>query len=276
MPVILLCDNGSTQPSATLQLRHLAQQLSARTSQPIHPVSLQHANRIDASQLRGKPAQVFSEFMQQQLSAGETDFILLPIFFGKSKALTSFVPDEANRLRQQYGDFSLQLAEVVYPLPAGEPLLVDVIHDHIQQTAVENKLPLQNLVLVDHGSPVPRVTEVRKHLAQQVQNRLDDATSLEQAVMERREGKEYDFNGDLLEHWLKQKAEAGAKSALVIMMFFLAGRHAGENGDIVQICDAIMQQHPGFKVAISPLITEHPTFVSILQLRLQQLVDKHH
>jgi len=274
MPVILLCDNGSTQPGATLQLRRLAQQLSEQSGQTIHPVSLQHANRIAANEIDGKPAQVFSEFMQQQLSAGETEFILLPVFFGKSKALTSFVPDEADRLRQQYGDFSLQLAEVIYPLPEGEPLLVDIIHDHIQQTAAQHNLPLQNLVLVDHGSPIPRVTEVRQHLARQVQNRLADATSLEQAVMERREGREYDFNGDLLEHWLSRKAEAGAKSALVIMMFFLPGRHAGENGDIVQICDSVMQQHPGFKVAISPLIAEHPAFVNILQLRLQGALEK--
>jgi sirohydrochlorin ferrochelatase len=274
MPVILLCDNGSTQPNATLQLRRLAQQLSAQAGQTIHPVSLQHANRIEASKLEGEPAQVFSEFMQQQLSSGETEFILLPIFFGKSKALTSFVPDEADKLRQQYGDFSLRLAEVIYPLPAGDPLLVDILHDHIQQTAARHQLPLQNLVLVDHGSPIPRVTEVRQHLAQQIQGRLADGIRLEQAVMERREGKEYDFNGELLEHWLNQKAEAGAKSALVIMMFFLAGRHAGENGDIVQICDSVMQQHPGFKVAISPLIAEHPAFVAILQLRLQQLLDE--
>lgn len=274
MPVILLCDNGSTQPNATLQLRRLAQQLSTETGQQIHPVSLQHANRIDASQLQGEPAQVFREFMQQQLSAGETEFILLPIFFGKSKALTSFVPDEADKLRQQYGDFSLRLAEVIYPLPTGEPLLVDILHDHIQQTAARHQLPLQNLVLVDHGSPIPRVTEVRQHLAQQLQDRLADGIGLDQAVMERREGKEYDFNGELLEHWLSQKAEAGAKSALVIMMFFLPGRHAGENGDIVQICDSVMQQHPDFKVAISPLIAEHPAFVSILQLRLQEALEK--
>jgi len=274
MPVILLCDNGSTQPNATLQLRRLAQQLSTETGQQIHPVSLQHANRIDASQLQGEPAQVFREFMQQQLSAGETEFILLPIFFGKSKALTSFVPDEADKLRQQYGDFSLRLAEVIYSLPTGEPLLVDIIHDHIQQIAAQHKLPLQNLVLVDHGSPIPRVTEVRQHLAQQVQHRMADGISLEQAVMERREGREYDFNGELLEHWLSRKAEAGAKSALVIMMFFLPGRHAGENGDIVQICNSVMQQHPGFKVAISPLIAEHPAFVNILQLRLQEALEK--
>ncbi|HEY9201881.1 MAG TPA: CbiX/SirB N-terminal domain-containing protein [Gammaproteobacteria bacterium] len=274
MPVILLCDNGSTQPGATLQLRRLAQQLSEQSGQTIHPVSLQHANRIAANEIDGKPAQVFSEFMQQQLSAGVTEFILLPVFFGKSKALTSFVPDEADKLRQQYGDFSLQLAEVIYPLPEGEPLLVDIIHDHIQQTAAQHNLPLQNLVLVDHGSPIPRVTEVRQDLTQRVQSRLADGTRLEQAVMERREGKEYDFNGDLLEHWLSQKAEVGANTALVIMMFFLPGRHAGENGDIVQICDSVMQQHPGFKVAISPLIAEHPAFVNILQLRLQEALEK--
>lgn len=92
MPVILLCDNGSTQPNATLQLRRLAQLLSQQSDQTIHPVSLQHANRIEASKLEGEPAQVFSEFMQQQLSAGETEFILLPIFLARARPSPRLFP----------------------------------------------------------------------------------------------------------------------------------------------------------------------------------------
>ena len=87
-------------------------------------------------------------------------------------------------------------------------------------------------MLVDHGSPVPRVTDVRKHLANSVQKKLPAEVTLEQAVMERREGPEYDFNGQLLEHWLLDKAASGESSALVIMMFFLPGRHAGENREM--------------------------------------------
>jgi sirohydrochlorin ferrochelatase len=268
MAVILLCDNGSVRANATLQLRQLANNLGEKTGHHIHAVSFKHADRIATAQLHGMPAQVFRGFMTEQLTQGQRDFLLLPLFFGNSKALTSFVPDEVTALKQKFGAFELAIAEVIYPLPQGEPLLTDIIYDHIHDTADKHHLPLKNLVLVDHGSPIPRVTEVRKHLAQTVQQKLPAGCQLEQAVMERREGKEYDFNGALLEDWLTNKAQAGETSAIVILMFFLAGRHAGEGGDIVEICNTVMDRNPGFKVAISPLITEHPDFVSILQQRL--------
>ncbi len=268
MSVILLCDNGSTRPNATLQLRKLASQLSKQTGHTIHPVSLQHANKIAEDDLNGVPAQVFTGFLEEKLAEGETEFVLLPLFFGESKALTKFVPDETALLKQKYGDFSLKIADVVYPLPDGEPLLTEIICDHIYQTADRDNYPQKNVVLVDHGSPLPSVTQVRLHLAQTVQEKLGADIHIEQAVMERREGKEYDFNGDLLEQWLTSKAEAGEKSALVILMFFLPGRHAGEGGDIEEICHAVMDKYPDFKVAVSQLITEHEKFISILASRI--------
>jgi sirohydrochlorin ferrochelatase len=272
MAVIMLCDNGSVRANATLQLRRLAKGLGEKTGHPVHAVSFKHANRIAVEEIDGIPAQVFRSFMTEQLAQGQRDFILLPLFFGNSKALTSFVPDEVAALTEKFGEFKLAIAEVIYPLPQGEPLLTAIIYDHIHDTASKHNLPLQNLVLVDHGSPVPRVTEVRKHLAQTVQQKLPADCQLEQAVMERREGKEYDFNGALLQDWLTEKAQAGERSAIVILMFFLAGRHAGEGGDIVDICNTVMEQNPGFKVAISPLITEHPDFVAILQKRLRDMM----
>lgn len=268
MPVILLCDNGSTRAAATLQLRNLTTELSKKSNHTIHPVSLQHANRIPAEELGGTPAHIFHEFMTQQLSQEQREFILLPLFFGKSKALTSFIPDEVKRLKKQFGDFDLKVADVIYPMPEGEILLSTIIHEHIIDTTDKNNLPLKNIVLVDHGSPVQKVTAVRNHLAQKVQEKNVVNIQLEQAVMERREGKEYDFNGDLLKDWLTSKAQSSESSAVVILMFFLAGRHAGSGGDIVEICDSVMQQYPHFKIAISPLITEHPCFIDILQQRL--------
>jgi len=272
MPVILICDNGSVRPNATLQLRYLAKKLSEKTSQVIHPVSFKHADAIPAEHLNGIPAQIFRHFMTQQLSQGQRDFILLPLFFGNSRALTSFVPDEVNLLKEQYGDFKLAISEEIYPLPAGEKLLTDIIYEHVIDTGLKQHLPLKNIVLVDHGSPIPQVTEVRKHLAETVQTKLPAGCLLEQAVMERREGKEYDFNGALLKDWLTEKAQSGETSAIVILMFFLPGRHAGEGGDIIGICNSVMNEYSGFKVVISPLITENPTFLNILQNRLQDRV----
>jgi len=272
MPVILLTDNGSTRANATLKLRELATKLGLKTGFTIHPVSLQHANRIPEDALNNIPAQVFPEFMEQQLIKGNKDFILLPIFFGQSKALTKFIPDEIDSLKKKYGEFQLKIADVIYPLPEGESLLCEIIHGHITSTAEKESLGLNNVVLVDHGSPTPQVTNVRKHIAKNVQDFFSGDCNLEQAVMERREGNEYDFNGDLLEDWLKNKAQSGETSVIVVLLFFLAGRHAGKGGDIVEICESVMKEYPELKITISPLISEHPKFLSILQSRLNSVI----
>ena len=269
MPVIMLVDNGSLRANATTGLRLLAKKLGDKTSLNIHPVSLKHSDKISPDQLGGTPAQTFRNFMAQQLEKGECEFVLLPLFFGKSRALTSFVPDEIAVLKDQFGEFKLDIAETLYPLPEGEEGLVDIIYDHV----ISSTKPLKNIVLVDHGSPIPQVTAVRQHLAQSVQQKLPEGVVLEQAVMERRKGKEYDFNGDLLEHWLTQKAEAGETHVAVILMFFLPGSHAGEGGDIIEICESLMEKFPSFNISISPLISEHQKLVNILQKRLRSVLS---
>lgn len=273
MPVILLLDNGSVRASATIQLRNIADALSKASEQRIHPVSLKHANKIKPEDIENKAADIFYDFMQHQLSLGQRSFILLPLFFGRSKALTSNLAGEVTHLQQEFGEFELKIADVIYPLPDGEQYLIEIIYDHILGTAEDYKLPLENMVLVDHGSPVAAVTDVRKHLAAQVQHLLGSKACFDQAVMERRDGAEYDFNGDLLRDWLTKKAQSGEKSAIVVLLFFLPGRHAGSGGDIIEICERIKTQHPDFKIGISPLVSEHKHLVSILHSRLQSLID---
>ena len=90
MPVILLSDNGSKQAAATLELRKLSEKLSALTNSIVYPVSLQHADSISADKIDGNPAVIFIEFMKLKLLQGERRFILLPLFFGNSRALTVF------------------------------------------------------------------------------------------------------------------------------------------------------------------------------------------
>lgn len=270
MSVILLSDNGSSKAQVTLQLRKLALKLSERTGQSIYPVSLMHANRIPIEELNGVAAQIFYEFMARQLAQGQREFRLIPIFFGRSKALTTFIPEKILLLQNEYGAFEFEVCDIIYPLPMGEPMLTRIVFDHIQVTASKNQLPLNNIVLVDHGSPVARVTNVRKHLAHSVQNMIGKEVQIEQAVMERRTGSEYDFNGKLLKDWLKCKAQAGETSAVIVLLFFLPGRHAGKGGDIENICQNIMKQYPAFKIAISPLVAEHNSFADILNVRLEK------
>jgi len=266
--VILLLDNGSLQAEATKQLRQLAHALSLKSGQTIHPVSLQHADKTPLAELEGIPAQTFAVFMQQHLSQGERDFIILPLFFGESRAVTTFIPSEIATLKASFGDFKVAIADVLYPLPEGEPRLVNIIYENTLATAETHHIPLKNIVLVDHGSPVQRVTEVREHIASQIQTKF--AIQIDQAVMERREGAEYDFNGILLEDWLMKKAASGESTAIVTLLFFLAGRHAGKGGDIEQICEKVMQKYPYFTIVISPLVSKHKDLVLILSERFQR------
>jgi len=265
---ILLVDNGSLRPDATLCLRNLAKAVSERTQHTVHPVSLQHASQINPDLLGGIPAQVFTDFMHQQLEAGEREFLVLPLFFGKSRALTVYIPDQVDELKKVHGDFKLQLADLLYPLPDGEPLLAEVLRDHVIQLMQSNDVASKNVVLVDHGSPVVEVNRVRQSLAEELQNLLGDNIVVEQAAMERRQGKDYDFNGDLLEDWLTMKAEEGMASVIVTLLFLLPGRHAGKDGDIENICESVMSKYPSFKIYITPLISDHQNLSLMLASRL--------
>lgn len=265
---ICLIDNGSLKPGATLSLRELAQRLSEASGHSVDAVSLQHAHKIPAEKLQGEPALILLDYCRAQLQSGNREFLLIPLFFGLSRALTSFVPEQQAILEQEFGEFQLTLADTLFPLPEGDPRLARILYDNIQLTCQQHALPAENLVLVDHGSPAPQVTEVREKISQQLTALLGDEARLSQAVMERREGRQYDFNGQLLEDWLREVAASGAKSAIVSMLFLQPGRHAGEGGDIEQICAGVKQEFPGFEVAITPLVGEHSLLIAILQSRL--------
>lgn len=266
MQTILLVDNGSRRPDATLRLRALATELSEISGQVVHPVSLQHADKINPDKLEGKPAEVFTDFMDKHLQQGERDFIVLPLFFGLSRALTSFIPQQQALLEEKHGCFNLVQAETLYPMPDGDDQLVDILFDHYSRLRTTD---LECVVMVDHGSPIPEVTAVRRHIVDRLQQKLDDTLVIEQAVMERREGAEYDFNGDLLEDWLEQQAGQGVQSILLLMLFLLPGRHAGEGGDIATICADAMSQHPDMNITISPLVADHSGVVELLKSRLE-------
>ncbi|MBD3609013.1 MAG: cobalamin biosynthesis protein CbiX [Gammaproteobacteria bacterium] len=270
MPITLLVDNGSKQAQATLALRQLASALSAHRGETVHPVSLQHADHIPAEQLQHQPAQVFQSFLLHQLQQGEHHFIVLPLFFGESRALTSFIPEQVEKLQSEYPQLRVEVAAVTYPLPEGDERMAQIIAEHVaqSQTSADEKV-----VLVDHGSPIPQITAVRDGIAQAAQRII--GRPLDQACMERRQGSEYDFNGQLLADWLSQHAEQGISEVIIAMLFFLPGRHAGACGDIEEICAAVKQQYPQLNYTISPLISEHPLLVEILNSRLQSLLHHH-
>jgi sirohydrochlorin ferrochelatase len=267
-PLIVLIDNGSSRPQATRNLRHLAAELSRSSGLLVHPASLQHADRIAPDQLDGSPAQLLSSFLSIQLEHDNRNFLAIPLFFGLSRALTSFIPNLIESLQIKYGNFRFNLADVLYPLPQGEPRLARILRDQIDSFISG---PFRSrVVLVDHGSPQPQVTEVRTKIASELQALLPNNTQLFQAVMERREESEYDFNGEPLEQVLNREAQRGPTPPIALSLLFISpGRHAGQRGDIATICSAIIQRHPGLHIHISPLVGEHPLLIEILRERLE-------
>jgi sirohydrochlorin ferrochelatase len=266
MPTILLLDNGSSRAESTLNLRRLAAALGERLGETVHPVSLLHANRVPAEALGGRKADTFQPFLRREVQAGGREFLVLPLFFGQSGALTGFIPETVETLQAEHGPFDVRIAEVLCPLPEGEPGLVRILLDNLT-AAAEGREPPRQVVLVDHGSPLPAVTEVRRWLAGRMREALSPGVRLEEAVMERRSSSEYDFNGPLLAEVLDRLGAEGSGPVHLAMLFLSAGRHAGADGDVEEICGAAQAAHPGLEVRISPLVASHPAIVDILEAR---------
>ena len=269
MPDTLLIDNGSTRPDSTLALRALARTLAGRCGRPIQPVSLLHADQVPTHALGGQPADTLEPWLRRALAAGRRDFLLVPLWFGPSRALTHFIPELTAALRRTHGPFRLACTPALCPLPHGEPRLVEVLLGNIDATATAAAITPRRLVLVDHGSPIPSVTAVRTWLAARLRERLGPAAVLEEAVMERRPGPEYDFNGELLETVLHRLAAADPSAPVILPLLFLApGRHAGPGGDLAAICGRVESAVPGFRVLPTPLVGAHPGLIDILAERI--------
>lgn len=272
MRTILLLDNGSRRAESTLTLRRLAAQLAARCGEPVLPVSLLHSDQVPPDQLGGQAAAIFAPTLRQLVAAGQRDLLLIPLFFGLSQALTRFIPDTAAAVAADCGEFHWQLAPELCPLPTGEPQLVAILAAQIAQIAAALGQTAPRVVVVDHGSPVPAVTAVRHWMSTQLAQQLGTAVTVTQAVMERRAGAAYDFNGALLEDWLRELAAADATTPVIVALLFVAaGRHAGANGDIAAIIQRVTADFPGWRVVPTPLIGNHPLLLDILQRRIPPL-----
>jgi sirohydrochlorin ferrochelatase len=259
-PFTLLVDNGSLEPAATLALRELAAQLSAKMDQPVEPVSLLHSSGIDSKLLSGQPAEILGPALERRLAAGQNDFIVLPLFFGPSRALTEYIPENVARLRQKFPALRLKVAAPLHA--AGDDRLGRILADHV--TAELAAFKANRVIIVDHGSPVEAVTAVRNELAQGVSQLLGARVqAVAPASMERRPGREFDFSGPLLSDLLATPPWNSGR-VVVAMQFLLPGRHAGPAGDVAKICVAAEATHPGLKTRLTKLVAEHSLLIDIL------------
>jgi sirohydrochlorin ferrochelatase len=267
-PAVLLLDNGSKRPEATLHLRRLAVELSTRTGVTVQPVSLAHADQVDPARLGGIPAQTLLSACRDGWHRGITRYLVLPLFVGPSRALSREVPAQLARLHAEGLAIELQL---LAPLaqPEDDAQLAMLLAEQLQPglLAVTRR---PTVILVDHGSPAPEVSAVRDRLARGLRAQLADrCLEVRVAAMERRAGSTYDFAGPLLAGLLDTLAadpQTCTAPVLLSLLFLSPGRHAGPDGDVAQIARA---SRLAPSIHISRPLGEHPALPRLLEGRLR-------
>lgn len=268
-PGVLLMDNGSLEPAAILRLRVLADGLGGRLRRPVQPVSLLHSDRVPAGQLGGSVAVTLETALRRRLAEGENEFAILPLFIGPTRALSEFLPEIVNRLR---GEFPVLQVRVAPPLYAdADDRLVQILAEQVTATMAGTGAEAASIrvAVVDHGSPVRAVTEVRNRVAVQLARRLEGhVAAVAPCSMERRPGAEYDFNEPLLAHLLTTR-HWNTGVVVVAHLFLLPGRHAGEGGDVARICREAEHAAGGrLRTVRAGLLADHPLLLEVLAERL--------
>jgi sirohydrochlorin ferrochelatase len=259
---VLLMDNGSLAAAATLRLREIATVLAQKIGRPVAPVSLLHSSGVPIEQLGGVPAEIFVPALSRRLDQGVGEFVVVPLFFGPSAALTDFLPASVAQLRQKHPQLAIRLAPPLFG--ADDDRLARILADQVRATAAKSGGRAGGPVaLVDHGSPARAVTEVRNRLAAQLSALLGAEFPVAPASMERRAGLEFDFAGPLLAEVLRRPGWS-AGEVVVALQFFLPGRHAGPGGDVEKICREAETALPGLRTRLTPLVGDHPLLIEIL------------
>ncbi|XOZ32928.1 sirohydrochlorin chelatase [Halomonadaceae bacterium KBTZ08] len=272
MTHVFLVDNGSLRPDATLNLRRVASALGDQTGMPVEARSLLHSNKVPADQLDGIAASTLGPAAHWRAEAGVTNMVVLPFFFGPSRALSGYLPERLGDMQASHPNVHVRVASPLVDLQAPTDLrLARVLRDGIEEQL--QQLPAGTrpaVVLADHGSPIPEVTAVRNVLAGQVAALMEGRVrSVTPASMERREGDEYRFNEPLLENLLD--APGFSEGPVIVSMLFLSpGKHAGVDGDVVTICEQAETRNPGLETRITRLAGEHDGTLAILADRLDQ------
>lgn len=267
MRTIYLVDNGSLRPAATFNLRRTALLLGKRMGLTVTPASLLHSYKIPAADLEGIPAPTLAPCVARDARAGASEVVVVPFFFGPSKALTDYLPRRLGQIQQEWPDLAIRVAAPLVDLGGAIDLrLARILCDGVKECLEDDATA--SVALVDHGSPIPEVTAVRNVLAGQLSALLcNDVARLMPASMERREGDSYRFNEPLLEDLLDQPG-FNAGRVVLSMLFLSPGRHAGDEGDVHDICAAARHRHPGLSTTMTKLAGEDPRIVEILADRL--------
>jgi sirohydrochlorin ferrochelatase len=256
--IVALIDNGSLEPAAHRNLRAVAVALSERTGTTVHAVSWKHSDRISLAALDAVPAWTLASFVRTQLSRGERDFVFVPFFISAQGAIGSALRSNLDQLRAQLGNFSVTFTDGL----AARGVLRRIVTEHIRETIARHVIHRPPVIVVDHGGPSAASAALRDEVAFEVRRELrNEIGPLGAASME---GAHPPLFADQL------RASAFSHVEVVVAPLFLSpGRHAGPDGDLVQIARASTA-----RCHFADLVGTHPLVVETLAACLRETLSR--
>ena len=261
-----LIDNGSLRAGSVLQMREIAQNLSARTGHSVRPFGLMHSHKVAPSELGGLPGQSMQEFLASERADEVDEIRALPFFLGPSLAITDWLPENLGLWKEKTDSRKFRILPPLYQ--SGDDRLAQAMSELCQQAMKNAGFHNPHVAMVDHGTPLPEVNQVREEVGAKVEQFLGKTVSgFSTCAMERRPGAEYDFNDPLLEDLLKGWFADEVREVVLSQFFLLPGRHAGPGGDLAQICQPFIDQ--GMKIFRTENLGAHSLVQEILLDRVR-------
>lgn len=273
---ILLVDNGSLNPEATLNLRRVAGALSKRLRKTVYPVSIAHSDRVEASDLDGQPALLLETCLRDGLSKNITDFEVIPFIFAERGGIAALMRRKLEALRAETPSVSFCIAPFLFDERLPENLgVARILEQRVREVICAQSLKQPAVVMVDHGSPHVQAAYVRNIICGQLSAFLGEGLvkAVGAASMERRLDEHYAFNEPLLENRLRT-APFNNGDVVLAQLFLSPGKHAGADGDIAQICEEAQKVSENLKVHRCELVGTHSDIIEILVNRYQNLSGK--
>ena len=264
-----LVDNGSLRPESILYMRKVARALELETKSPILQSGIMHSHKVDTGNLNNKPGSSMDSFFRSIKSDEEDKLAFIPMFLGPSLAITDWLPSQLDKWKGSNLEKRFAIADTLYR--KGDDRIARALHDLVTKELSKKITEKVSIVLVDHGTPLLAVNRVREEVGSQLKGLLAQSVSgFFTACMERRSGKDYDFNNPLLDKVLEEVYSRG-ESVVLAQLFLTPGRHAGPDGDLASICEPFEKR--GMKVLRTPTLGDHPLILEILAERFFELND---
>jgi sirohydrochlorin ferrochelatase len=272
----MLMDNGSLRPQPTLRLRAIAEKVNQAAGVKVAPVSILHSDRVHPSKLNDERAQVAASFIDHALAVGERNFIGLPLFLGPSLALTEYLPMLFEERRVRYPDLRYTVAAPLAGIDPirPEPRMVEALAERVRELITSRGWQRPAVALVDHGTPVRAVNQVRETAARALADCLGNTVAaVRGCAMERKPDEAYAFNEPMLED-IRSVPGFESGPIVVAMFFLLEGRHAGAEGDVAGICADVCERYPeAGPMAMTDLLGSTDWLVPVLAERLQAALE---